>query len=140
MKRMPVIPNWPVFDAALLQNVSTAFLRRRKAIAYQAGLTCVRDLSESATRATERLCLASGHTRLSVWADGGLWVGVFVRGRGRNSGWAFRDAFSGDMSDVSADTLVGMFEVTRLLCHWPEQECQRERLRRIWSRVRPCHA
>jgi hypothetical protein len=137
MKRKPVVPNWPVFDAALLQEVSAAFLRRRKAIAYEAGLTCVRDFSESATRVTERLSLVSGHTQLAVWADGGLWVGVFVRGQGRNSGWAFRDVFYGDMLDVSAETLVGMLEATRLLCYWPEQDCKRERLRRIWSRVRP---
>jgi hypothetical protein len=140
MKRKSVVPNWPVFDAELLHDVSTAFLRRRKAIAYQAGLTCVRDFSESATRVTERLSLASGHTHLAVWADGGLWLGVFVRVQGRNSGWAFRDVFYGDVLDVCPETLVGMFEATRLLCYWPEQDCKQERLRGIWSRVRPCNA
>ncbi|HTU22622.1 MAG TPA: DEAD/DEAH box helicase [Gemmataceae bacterium] len=39
--------------------------------------------------------------------------------------------------DVSPETLVGMFEATRLLCYWPAEECKRERLRRIWSRVNP---
>jgi hypothetical protein len=139
MKREPVAPNWPTFDDALLQKVSSAFIRRRKAIAYHARLTCVRDFSESAAQVTEYISMTSGHTRLVIWADGGLCVGVFVHSQGRNAGWAFKDAFNGNMLDVSAETLVRMFEETRLLCYWPEQDRNQERLRRIWARIRPCN-
>jgi hypothetical protein len=137
MKRDPAAPNWPTFDAPLLRDVSSAFLRRRKAIAYHTGLTCSRNFTESATGAVERLHLVSGHLQLAVWEDGGLWVGAFIRGLSRNAGWAFQDAFHGDMLDVSAGALVGMFEASGLLPYWPESEDKRERLRAVWSRIRP---
>lgn len=138
MKGKPVAPNWPGFDDALLQGVSSAFLRRRKAIAYQRGLACERDFSESATEVVECIHLIAAHLRLVVWANGGLWVGVFVRAAGRNAGWAFRDSFYGNMLDVSAETLLAMFEATLSICYWPEEECKRERLRALWARVHPC--
>lgn len=48
VKQKPVIESWPAFDAPLLREMAAEFLRRRKAIAYQAGLSFEREFSESA--------------------------------------------------------------------------------------------
>ena len=107
-------PGWPTLDAPLLRDVASAFLSRRKALRYQAGLSCGREFSETAGGVLERfnLDLWGGRVRLSVWADGGLWLLVCVPGQGRHSGWSFQDSFHGGMCDVSAQALVGMVEAT----------------------------
>ena len=142
LKRKPAFDNWPTFDAPLLQSIAAAFLLRRKAIAYQAGLCCQRDCSESATGAVERLNLDlhAGHTRLSVWADGVMWLAVCVRGFGRGAGWAFKDAFHGDVRDVSPETMVGMVEATLALPLGDNTESgcgQQQIIRSVWARVSP---
>ena len=137
---MKLLTAWPTFDAPLLQDISAAFQLRRKAIAYQAGLCCQRDCSESATGAVERLNLDfhAGHTRLSVWADGVMWLAVHVRRFGRGAGWAFKDAFHGDVRDVSPEALVGMMETTLSLpLGDTESGCGQQQLRSVWARVRP---
>jgi len=134
---------WPVFDSALLAEVAVAFLRRRKAIAYKTpasgGLSCTREFSETKAGTHERLNLdiRGGHLRLSVWADGCLWLSVYVRAAGRNAGWAFQDAFRGDAGDVSAATLVNMVEATLELRLGAEPPAERAQLRAIWTRVHP---
>ena len=72
-----------------------------------------------------------------MWADGGLWVSVCVRGKGRNSGWSFSHAFTGSALDVGAGTLVGMVESTVALLRESDPPADRERLRRVWARVHP---
>jgi hypothetical protein len=131
--------DWPTFYSALLVDVADAFLRRRKAIAYMADLSCSREFSETAEGVLERLNLdlRAGHLRLSVWADGGMWLLVCVPGSGANSGWAFIDHFHGDLSDVSAATLVGMVEATLAVDFRTDPSAQREQLRELWRRVRP---
>src|SRR5215510_7622571 len=74
---------WPVFDAPLLGDVGAALLRRRKAIKYHARLACEREFSETADETFERLnldleCLLGIQLRLSVWADGIMWLSVCV--------------------------------------------------------------
>ena len=130
---------WPAFDAPLLRDVASAFLSRRKALRYQAGLACGRDFSETAEGVPERfnLDLRGGRVRLSVWADGGLSLSVGVPGRGRHSGWSFQDSFHGGMCDVSAWALVGMVEATLALPLGEDPPRERERLRQLWGRVRP---
>jgi hypothetical protein len=130
---------WPAFDAPLLRDVASAFLARRKAIRYQAGLSCGRDFSETSEGVWERfnLDLGGGRVRLSVWADGSLWLSVCVPGRGRNAGWSLLDSFHGGMSDVSARALVGMVEATLALPLGEDPPRERERLRQLWSRVSP---
>jgi hypothetical protein len=132
---------WPVFDAPLLGEVAAALLRRRKAIQYKARLACEREFSETAEGAFERLNLdvnlSGGPLRLSVWADGVMWFSMCVRGKGRNSGWSFKDSFYGDIRDVSAATIVGMFEGTLGLTFGADKLAERERLRQVWARVRP---
>jgi hypothetical protein len=131
--------NWPTFDAPLLQDVSAAFLRRRKALRYGAGLACEREFSEDAQGTHERLNLdlRRGHVRLSIWADGAMWFLVCQRGQGRNSGWAFKDTFHGDIHDVSAQALVGMVEATLKVQFGADATTERQQLREIWKRVRP---
>jgi hypothetical protein len=75
---------WPAFDAPLLQDIAAAFRRRSKSLRYRAGLSCGREF----TGAVERLVLdlRGGHLRLSVWADGRMWLSVCVRAPGRNGG------------------------------------------------------
>jgi hypothetical protein len=128
-----------VFDAPLLRDVAAAFLRRRKAIRHKARLACERDFSETGEGAVERLNvdLPGGRLRLSVWADGVMWLSVCVRGKGRNSGWSFKDGFYGDARDVSAATLVGMLEATLGLTFGAGMLAERERLRQVWARARP---
>jgi len=131
---------WPAFDSPLLADIAAAFLRRRKAIAYRVGrVSCGREFSETAAGAHERLNLDiwGGHFRLSVWADGCLWVSVCVPAAGRNAGWAFRDAFHGQAGDVSAATLVVMVEATLGLALDADPAAGRERLRAVWQRVHP---
>ena len=130
-------PGWPTFDAPLLRDIASAFLSRRKALRYQAGLSCGREFSETAGGVWERfnLDLRGGRVRLSVWADGGLWVSVCVPGQGRHGGWSFLDSFHGHMQDVSAPALVGMVESTLALPFG--EDPARERLRRLLSRVHP---
>lgn len=137
MKREPVPADWPTFDAPLLREIVAAFLRRRKAIAYQAGLSCEREFSESATDAIERLNLDAGNLRLCIWSDGVMWVAVCVRGIGRGAGWAFKDTFHGDVQDVSAKTLVRMFEATLALRFGADRDHERKQLREVWARVHP---
>jgi hypothetical protein len=129
--------DWPTFEAPVLQNVAAAFRRRRKAIAYQTSLSCDREFSESAAGAIERLNLDADPLRLSVWADGVVWVSVCVRGAGRNAGWAFKDGFHGSALDLSAETLVGMVEATLSLQFGTEQDREREQLRAVWARIAP---
>lgn len=137
MKREQVAWDWPTFDAPLLQEISIAFLRRRKAIAYHRGLTCERELSESAAGAVERLNLEAGDLRLSAWSDGVLWLAVCVRGFGRGAGWAFKETFHGDAQDVSPKALVAMFEATLALPWGADSEEMRLQLREMWASVRP---
>jgi hypothetical protein len=134
------LAGWPAFDSPLLRDVAAAFLSRRKALRYQAGLSCGRDFSETAGGVWERfnLDLRGGHVRLSVWADGSLWLSVCVAGRGRHTGWSFQDSFHGGMSDVSARALVGMVEATLALPFGEDPPRERERLRELWARVHPC--
>lgn len=130
---------WPAFDAPLLRDVASAFLRRRKAIRYKAGLCCEREFSETAAGTFERLNLGlrGGQVRLSVWADGAMWLSVCVKSRGRNSGWRFADSFHGTVRDVSAAALVGMTESTLALTFGADVPGEREQLRRVWARVFP---
>jgi len=134
---------WPVFDSPFLAEIAAAFLGRRKAIAYKTrasgGLSCTREFSETDTGTHERLNLdfRGGHLRLSIWADGCLWLSVCIRAAGRNAGWAFQDAFHGDAGDVSAATLVTMIEATLELRLGTGQAAERQPLRTVWSRVHP---
>jgi hypothetical protein len=133
---------WPEFEAPLLREVAAAFLRRRKTLAYHAALSCRKEFAEGSDGVRERLDLVrqgvlGGIVQLSVWADGEVWVSVCVRGRGRNSGWAFADSFNGTALDVSAATLVGMVGATAALRFGPDPPAERERLRLVWARVSP---
>jgi hypothetical protein len=129
--------DWPTFDAPLLLEIAAAFLRRRRAIAYRAGLSCRREFTESPSGAVERLVLEAGPLRLCVWADGVMWLGVFVRGLGRGAGWAFREAFHGDVRDVSAEALVGMVEATLALPLGSDRDGARRDLWAAWARTHP---
>lgn len=104
----------PTFDSPLLRDVASALHRRRKAIAYRAGWSCDREFTESADRTVERLNLdlGGGDFRLSVWADGTMWLRLCVAAPGRNAGWAFLEQFHGSAEDVSAIALVAMVETT----------------------------
>ncbi len=137
MKRGPVAGDWPIYDAPLLREIAAAFLRRRKAIAYRAGLSCEREFSESAAGGVERLNLETGDLRLSAWSDGVMWLAVYVHGFGRGAGWAFKDSFHGDVQDVSAEALVGMVEATLALPFGADPEKERQQLWGVWARVRP---
>jgi hypothetical protein len=135
---------WPTFDSTELQEVATAFLRRRKALGYHAELSCDQEFSETAGGASERFNLdlrdGFGDLRLSVWQDGVMWFRLCVRGSGTNSSWAFMDCFHGSVQDVSAETLVAMIEATIAEPFRPGSSdplAYRERLRMIWRRVQP---
>jgi hypothetical protein len=138
VKRKRAATDWPTFTALLLRDVAAAFLLRRKAIAYLVGLSCSREFSESATESVERLNLdtGSGHCRLSVWADGVVWLSVCVRGLGPGAGWLFQDSFHGQMNDVSAEALVRMFEATLALRLGSDPESERQQLRAVWASVK----
>jgi hypothetical protein len=128
---------WPAFDAPLLRGIAAAFARRRKAIASRSGLSCGREFTESAAGAVERLNLEAGALRLCVWADGVMWLTACVRGMGRGAGWAFKDAWHGDVQDVSAEALVGMVEATLALRLGSDPDRERRELRAVWARVHP---
>jgi hypothetical protein len=140
MKRKPEgSATWPTFDSPLLQGIAAEFLRRRKALRVRAGLACQREFSETAAGSIERLNLEFpiARLRLSVWADGCMWLSVCVPAAGRNAGWAFRDTFHGDVQDVTGATLVGMVESTIAISFGVDPATEREQLRKIWERVRP---
>jgi hypothetical protein len=137
VSRKSAAVDWPTFDAPLLRDMATAFLRRRKTIAYRAGLSCVREFTESAAGAIERLKLETGHLCLCIWADGVMWLGVSIRGVGRGAGWAFQEAFHGDVQDVSAEALVGMVEATLALPLELEPARGRQDLWAVWARLHP---
>src|SRR5262245_20936706 len=128
----------PTCASPLLPDIVAAVRRRRKAIAYKAGLSCEREFTETSDGAFERLNLdlRHGQVRLSVWADGGLWMSVSVPGKGRNSGWAFQDAFHGDVQDVSGGTLVGMLEAGVAQRLGADEAEEREQVRQRWKRGR----
>jgi hypothetical protein len=138
------VSHWPAFDSSLLQDVAAAFLRRRKAIRYQAALSCEREFSETAHAVLERLNLdvrpGRGDLRLTIWEDGVMWLRLCVANRGRNTGWAFNDQFHGVIHDLSPEALVVMVEATIAEPFDPgsaDPENYRERLWTIWQRVRP---
>jgi hypothetical protein len=137
VKRESMTADWPDFDAPLLQEVAGAFRRRRMAIAYQQPLSCAREFTESNASAVERLTLVAGTLRLSIWSDGVLWLAVCVRASVRNAGWSFQDSFHGDVRDVSAESLVRMFEATLALTFGSNPAEERQQLRAVWSRVHP---
>ena len=135
---------WPTFDSTLLQEVVSAFARRRKAIRYKSGLSCEREFSETGSGAWERLNVdlqpGIGDLRLSVWEDGVMWLRLCMPGTGRNSGWAFMDEFHGSINDISPETVVAMIENTIAEPFRAESSAPmeyRERLRMIWGRVQP---
>jgi hypothetical protein len=135
---------WPAFASSLLQAVAAAFLRRRKAIRYQAALSCEREFSETALAVLERLNLdvrrGRGDLRLTIWEDGIMWLRLCVASRGRNAGWAFNDQVRGVIHDVSPEVLVAMVEATISEPFDPgssDAEKYRERLWIIWQRVWP---
>lgn len=129
--------DWPIFDAPLLIQIAGAFARRRKAIAYRAGLACEREFTEAADGVYERLNLESGNLRLCIWSDGVMWLGVSVRRSGQGAGWAFQDAFHGHVMDVSGESLVAMLEATLSLPFGTNPDQERRQLRETWMRVRP---
>ncbi len=137
-KRKPAA-DWPTFDAPLLRDITSAFLRRHKGIAYKAPFSCEREFSETAEGVTERLNLDwwRGHLRLSIWADGLLWLLVCISGPGRRGGWSFMDNFHGEVLDVSAEALVGMIEATLELSFGTDPSAERAQLREVWKRVKP---
>ena len=101
----------------------------------------MREFSESAAGVHERLNLdirdGSLQLRMSVWANGLLWLSACVRAHGRSKGWVFQYAFHGDADDVSAATVVTMIEATLRLRLEAEPAANREQLQSVWSRVHP---
>jgi hypothetical protein len=143
-RRRASTEGWPEFDAPLLREVAEAFARRRKALGYQAALSCRKEFAEGEHGTCERLDLARADfpgrsIQLSVWAEGGLWVSVRLRGRGRNSGWSFADEFRGSALDVGPSTLVEMLAATVAVSFdfGSDPPAERQRLRRVWGRVLP---
>jgi hypothetical protein len=135
--------NWPEFDSPVLQAVAEAFQRRRKALRYQAKLSCEREFSEMPTGTFERIIFdlkpRNGKLRLSVWEDGEMCISLCVRGDSRKGAWAFADQFHGGIHDVSPATLLAMVEATLADPFQPGVSDiveYRESLRRIWKRVR----
>jgi hypothetical protein len=134
---------WPAFDSPLLQDITSAFVQRGKAIAYETrasgGMSCTREFSESAIGTHERLNLDlwRGHLRMSVWADGEIWLSVCVKAARRNASWAFQDNFYGDARDVPGVAIVGMIEATLALEFGVDTPTERERLRAVWQRIMP---
>ena len=137
MKRKQYIELWPTFDASLLQEIATAFLGRRKAIAYRSGLFCGREFDSSQIVHVERLNIEAGSLRLSIWADGVMWLAVCVKGLGRGAGWAFKDSFHGEVLAVPAKSLVEMVMATLNLPFGKNPEKEWQELRAIWEKVQP---
>jgi hypothetical protein len=67
-----------------------------------------------------------------------MWFRVSVRCQGTNRGWAFLDSFHGDVQDVSPQALVAMVEVTLAVRFGTDAQAERDQLRELWQRVRPC--
>lgn len=143
MPRKAKQSDWPFFASGLLDSVAAAFRLRRKAIRYQAGVSCSREICETAAGASERLNLdfqpiLGGDLRLSVWEDGLMWLRLCVAALGRNAGWAFIDSFYGSINDVSAAALVLMVEATMaepFRVGNSDVASYRDQLRKIWGRV-----
>ncbi|MES2921874.1 MAG: hypothetical protein V4819_10015 [Verrucomicrobiota bacterium] len=60
----------------------------------------------------------SFRVRLSIWADGALWLGITKPGPRRTGGWAYRDEFHGHLEGLDAHGVVERFEQT---IHSPTQ-------------------
>ena len=137
---MPADPSeWPHFEAPLLQAIAAAFLRRRRALRYHGSLECGRETSETPDGAIERLNLDHGanpQLRLSVWADGAMWLRACSARPGREGGWSFLYHFHGQVNAVSPEEIVRLFEESRLVSYWPE-DGRGERLRSLWRVVGP---
>jgi hypothetical protein len=130
---------WPEFDSPLLGAIAAAFCRRRRAIRYHGPLACTRELSETPQGTFERLNMDHGdraQLRLSVWADGAMWLRACAPRPGRNAGWAFLCCFDGEVSGIAADEIVRLFEASLLVCTVPG-DAVTERLRELWQAVHP---
>jgi hypothetical protein len=140
LRRKKTTDDWPAFDASLLQEVSAAFLRRRKSMKYRFGLSCERGFSETATGTFERLDLNTDWPLLlglSIWEDGELCLDVRLRPTKRQGPWVFKDSFYGDVNDVSGKALVQMVERTLSVPRGVDPEREKQKLREVWARVRP---
>src|SRR4051812_9061809 len=95
----------PVFDSALLSSILEAVERRGKAIRYHSSLECSREVDRDIERLNIDIKGDSG-VRLSVWADGVLWLGITKPHAGRSGGWDINEQFDGRLGEIHPAELV----------------------------------
>jgi hypothetical protein len=101
------------FECRLLHDIASAVERRGKAIRYHGALECGRAVEDSIERLNVDFKGISGfRVRLSIWADGALWIGITKPGPGRTSGWAYRDEFRSHLGGLDTHNVVERFEQT----------------------------
>ena len=136
---------WPLFEANLLSEISAAFRLRSKAISYQCrpGSFSIARSIEAAPSATERLNIdavryCSTQFRLSVWADGGMWLRLCRPNSTRLGGWAFLVAFHGHMSQILSHDIVALFEQTLVIgSSATTSSGLRTELMQVWQAMEP---
>ena len=113
----------PEFSAPFLSAIADAFLRRGKAIRYQAKLLIQREIDANEERlnvdyeGTFKLRL-----RLSVWITGDWWFLACQQKPGRSRGWLFKHELRGVLGHLRAESIVKSFEDSMLIGYWSPAE------------------
>ena len=136
---------WPSFQSSLLTGLVAVFRNRSKGISYHLrSFSLKNSLDSGSTEDLERLdidALAAGSTkvRLSVWADGGIWLRLCRPNSKKMGGWAFLIAFHGHMNQIPPDDIVALFEKSLNIGTSATVSSRiRSDLLRVWRTVEPC--
>jgi hypothetical protein len=122
------VPDWPEPKSDLLDGVVSAFRRRSKAIKH---MLLRWEMSLETDDSVERLnvdTFCSHHIRLSVWADGQMWVRVC---KGDKNGWELNYSFHLDLNDNDPSTVTARFEETHI--HAGDQS----EVKKLWQSFNP---
>jgi len=128
-----------VLASPSLASIASAFLRRRRALAYK---TSTFELTrETDADGHERLnvdaVVRGTHVRSSFWDDSSLWYRACHPGPSRSGGWEFMLAFSGEVGDAKPDDLVDMFERSLDSAHGKDPSQHSSEILAVWDRIRP---
>ena len=136
---------WPSFQSSLLTELVAAFRNRSKAISYHLRSFSVKSSLESGSAGNlERLNIdahgsSSRELRLSVWADGGIWLRLCKPNSKKMGGWAFLIAFHGHMNQIPPHDMVALFEKSLNIGTSATVSSRiRSDLLRVWRTVEPC--
>lgn len=130
------------FDEVLLDRIAVALGCRAKAIKYHTNrFACAReheaDGEERLNMDVETLEDRPTGVDLSVWPDGAIRLGVHQPSTHSKGGWAFAYKGRGNVLDLEAADVIGMFEETLSQMYGSTRPSDApDRIEQIWKGAR----